>query len=391
VLGPWIVDEVVCILLLILIGLLLLCCCCCLIWILLGLLRGCKRKEKEDRGEEVGGVELTDNPMLRSGNSLGRDGKQLKGLEAKRKKPKRKKKVWSLRRLFQKHDSVELGSDDEDDDEEWDTAYDDDGNEYFYNAKTGRSTWTVPKSLKRKLMKKFSKKIFGGRRLYSEDFGSEDAERARSDTAGSWQSNVDADGNTYYYDENGRSTWTDPQRKGSNKKMWGQRSMGNEFEKESDRARSDTAGSWQSNVDADGNTYYQDENGRSTWTDPQRKGSNKKMWGQRSIGNEDDDWSLAHDEAGRPYFYNERTGQTSWEDPTRRRFEGSKKQFPSTKIAAALDSPHIPYYYHNALAKDGTGENAVGEGTDKATKKNILKKKEWRGRKIRRTSVSQMV
>ena len=47
-------------------------------------------------------------------------------------------------KVVPKHDSVELGSDDEDDDEEWDTAYDDDGNEYFYNAKTGRSTGQYP-------------------------------------------------------------------------------------------------------------------------------------------------------------------------------------------------------------------------------------------------------
>ena len=296
VLGPWIVDEVVCLLLLILIGLLLLCCCCCLIWILLGLLRGCKRKEKEDRGEDVGGVELTDNPMLGSGNSPWERRKAMERVGGKAEEAiQRKKKVWSLRRLFQKHDSVELGSDDEDDDEEWDTAYDDDGNEYFYNAKTGRSTWTVP-SLKRKMMKKFSKKrnlerVDCTAKISESDAdGNERARKGSSDTAGSWQSNVDADGNTYYYDENGRSTWTDPQRKASNRKMWGQRSIENEFEKESDRARSDTAGSWQSNVDADGNTYYYDENGRPTWTDPQRKASNRKMWGQRSIENEDGDW-----------------------------------------------------------------------------------------------------
>ena len=102
---------------------------------------------------------------------------------------------------------------------------------------------------------------------------------------------------------------------------------------------------------------------------------------------------VAHDEAGRPYFYNERTGKTSWENPTRKWSEGSRKQFPSRLISDTQDTADTPYYYDHGLvqAKDGTGENAVGVGTDKATKKKILKKKEWQGRKIRRNSLSKMV
>ena len=79
---------------------------------------------------------------------------------------------------------------------------------------------------------------------------------------------VDADGNTYYYDENGRSTWTDPQRKGSNRKMWGLEALKMNLRK-SQTVRS-TRLALGSNVDADGNTYYYDENGRPN-SDDQRK------------------------------------------------------------------------------------------------------------------------
>jgi hypothetical protein len=231
---------------------------------------------------------------------------------------------------------------------DWVEAQDDDGQTYYYNAKTDETSWDRPVE--------FNNKYKAGENGEEEgkDEGTSVAKEAK--TVGNWEEAQDDEGRTYYYNaKTDETSWDRPDEFESEHKD------GDAIQKEEkDKAvtKNDEGGDWVEAQDDEGQTYYYNTKTEETsWDRPaalENKDSEmspdrpKSPLLDRQVKDEDVvkkeevssadtenkatlDWVEAQDDEGRTYYYNSKTEETTWERPAN--FETQKKDVESSELS----------------------------------------------------------
>lgn len=167
------------------------------------------------------------------------------------------------------------------------------GNPFYYNSKTGESSWTRPAAPEPAPATSSSAQPAAA---------SSQAATQAGGLAEGWTEHVDpGSGKTFYYKvATGETSWTKP-----------------EAPQEQTPAESSApASDWAEHVDpGTGNTfYYNAKTGETSWTNPEPAKSAAATATPAAAA--DEDWQESIDPAsGNPFYYNPKTGETSWTKP----------------------------------------------------------------------------
>jgi hypothetical protein len=290
------------------------------------------------------------------------------------------------------------------DDHGWEECADDEGNTYYYNAKSGDSQWERPAAMRLKALVHTGlwRGYAGDGSAGDGSAGDASAGDASASHGDEWEECYDAEsGATYFYNSrSGESAWERPAamrlRALVNTGMWQGYVDGTAAEEPPAQEGAD-GDEWEECDDGEGNSYfYNARTGESAWEKPAARklkalvhtgmwqglvanGSAEEGaaydWAADAQGAEadeagewgtkEDHWEECDDGEGNTYYYNAKSGESSWEKPAARKlkalvntglWKGLADDHESQRTTDALpegwhayhDVEGNPYYYNEA-------------------------------------------
>lgn len=168
------------------------------------------------------------------------------------------------------------------------------GNRFYYNRKTGESSWTQPAP--------------ASQSVHASSIASHDAPPIGAAIVEEWTEHVDPQsGQTFYYNATtGETSWTKVEI----------RPVLQEQQSAQPPAQCPLDADWTEHVDpASGNIfYYHTKTGETSWTRPESVLKALETQQSACLGNE---WTETFDQSsGQKFYYNVGTGESSWTNPS---------------------------------------------------------------------------